>query len=273
MIRKYAIPGLCAICVLAAVAVVTAMRAPVEYELVDEVSEPRTLHLPEGLTIAEFVPTMEEVLAKHLFVPERMATGQNSFPDLVVKGVYIGNQCNAVFSLKSKPMVNLRVWQGDEQSTLNLVEDEKDMRKPITDYLREWEIKKVGFDGVVFEHMLTGEREVYTVDYTPLKKVNDSAGAGYGQGQNVVGIAPASKSSSAARPSSSTAQTRQMPSSSVVAGRMSAYMSKLSPSQRAAIMKKLNTSGGGGNSRGSGGDSKSTSSNKKSSKKRSKKNR
>jgi len=55
MIRKYAIPGLCAICVLAAVAVVTAMRAPVEYELVDEVSEPRTLHLPEGLTIAEYI--------------------------------------------------------------------------------------------------------------------------------------------------------------------------------------------------------------------------
>jgi hypothetical protein len=177
--------------VLAAAAVLTAIRAPVEYERVNKKPEPRTLSIPDKLVIDELVPSMEEVLAKHLFVPERVATGLNSFPDLVVKGVYVGDRRNAVFSLKSRPAVNFRVWQGEEESALNLVEDEKDLRKPISDYLHEWQIKEIGFGGVVFEHMLTGEQETYAVDYTPLEKVKDSSGAGYGQGRIADSTAPA----------------------------------------------------------------------------------
>ena len=264
MIRKYSIPALCVICAFAALAVVSAMRAPVAYELVNEKSEPRTLNLPDQLVIDDYVPPMEEVLAKHLFVPERVATGQNSFPDLVVKGVYVGDQRNAVFSLKSRPTVNFTVWQGDEQSALNLVEDEKDLRKSIADYLHEWQIKEIGFGGVVFEHLLTGEQETYAVEYIPLKKVKDSSEAGYGQGQIAVSAPPPRSTAAATRSSSATAQTRKMPSTTVVASRMNAYMSRLSPSQRAAIMKKLNTS--------QSGDSKSSSSSsRKSSKKSSKK--
>jgi len=63
-----------------------------------------------------------------------------------------------------------------------MVEDDRDPRKPIVDFLGEWQIKSIDFGGVTVEHLITGEVEIYAVDYTPEKKVKDNAQSGYGQG-------------------------------------------------------------------------------------------
>ena len=56
------------------------------------------------------------------------------------------------------------------------------VRKPIEDFLGEWEIKAIIFSGVTLEHLITGEAETYAVEYKPVKHLKDSAQAGYGQG-------------------------------------------------------------------------------------------
>ena len=197
----YMIPGLGALCAILVVSIAVAMRAPFKMDVAETEESGLSVSIPDRLVLEETIPTMEEVLAKHLFVPERHATGQKSFPDLVVKGVYVGGERNAVFSLKSRPQANLRIWQGDEEAGLRVVVDEKDPRRPIAEFLNDWQIKKVDFDGVTLEHIFTGEIETYAVDYTPVKHVKDSAATGYGQGSLVqVTAKPAAKAPVAKKP-------------------------------------------------------------------------
>jgi hypothetical protein len=180
-------------------------------------------------------------VAKHLFVPEREATGENAFPDLVVKGVYVGTERNAVFSLKSKPQANLRVWQGDEEAALMVIEDDRDPRKPIVDFLSEWQIKEIDFSGVTVEHLITGEVETYAVDYTPAKKIKDSAQSGYGQGF-IADTSSAAVKTSAARPATQVRPGQQNPSGfspQAAAGRVGAFMQRMSPQQRQQFMQQL----------------------------------
>lgn len=240
-IAKYMIPTLGTLCAIGGLLAFSAMRTPFKAEDRGP-DDGKDARMPGSLVLNEYIPTMEEVVAKHLFVPERVATGENAFPDLLVKGVYVGSGRSAVFSLKSKPEANLRIWQGDEDAALALVVDERDPRKPIADFLHDWQIKNVTFEGVTLEHIITGETETYLVDYTPAKKVKDSAQGGYGQGV-VVDATPAAAIKA---PSAQAVGPRQpgqpQPgafSPQAVAGRVGAFMQSLSPEQRQQFMQQL----------------------------------
>lgn len=243
---KMLIPGLTTLCVAGAVTVGVVVRTPIE-STPAEPSDRDTAPLPTDLVIDDLIPTMDEVVATHLFVPERTATGENTFPDLMVKGVYVGTERNAVFSLRSRPTVNLRVWQGDEEAALGLVEADNDPRKPITDFLSEWQIRDITFEGVTVEHMITGEMELYAVDYVPTKHVKDSAGGGFGQGLIPEGVAvtakppPSSPVSASAKPTPSSAAPSR--SHEEVASRVGAFMQRMTPAQRAAFMKRVHKAG------------------------------
>lgn len=240
---RYVLPLLGAAAVAGAVLVVSAARLPSAADEAGKKGAPE-VRLPGRLQVAGHVPTMEEVVAKHLFVPERVATGENAFPDLLVKGVYVGGVRNAVFSLKSKPEANLRVWQGDEEAAISLVQDERDPRKPIADFLAEWQIRSIDFSGVTLAHLITGEVETYPVDYQPAKHVKDSAQVGYGQGISVVAAAPSAArvtSSSASRPTSGQPGSQPVPGSpAAMAGRVSEFINRLPAEQRQQFLQQLN---------------------------------
>jgi hypothetical protein len=241
-ISKYIVPSLGMACVGGALLMVSGMRTPVTLESLDA-ADAAKVRIPESLVLDSYVPTMEEVVAKHLFVPEREATGENAVPNLLVKGVYVGeSQRNAVFSLKSKPEANLRVWQGDEAAAMAQVEDGRDPRQPIVDFLSEWEIQKIDFSGVTVQHIITGEVETYEVDYSPSKHAKDSAQAGYGQGgQAVVSTAAATKAP-AAKTAAQSRSGQQNPGSfspQAAAGRVGAFMQRLSPQQRQQFKQQL----------------------------------
>ena len=252
-ISKYTIPTLGTLCAVGALMVASGMRTPFKIDT-DPDSGGSVLRVPENLVLDDFVPTMEEVVAKHLFVPERVATGENAFPDLVVKGVYIGTGRNAVFSLKSRPEANLRVWQGDEEAALAQVDGNRDPRKPIADFLGEWAIKSIDFAGVTLEHLITGEVETYAVEYKPAKHAKDSAQAGYGQGM-VADAAPGSRPPPRRASSSPSSQPRgSVPSAQSVAGRVGAYMQRMTPQQRQQFIQQLQKQNAAANKK-SGGNS------------------
>jgi len=238
-ISKYTIPTLGTLCAIGALMVASGMRTPVEIDTGSDTGNSE-LRMPENLVLGGFVPTMEEVVAKHLIVPERVATGENAFPDLMVKGVYIGTERSAVFSLRSRPEANLRIWQGDEDAALAQFDRDRDPRQPIVDFLGEWEIKSIDFSGVVLEHLITGEVETYAVEYNPVKHAKDSAQAGYGQGR-VADAAPGSKAPAARRaPAAPSRQPRgSVPSSQAVAGRVGAFMQRMTPQQRQQFLQQL----------------------------------
>jgi hypothetical protein len=224
----------------------------------EPISSSAEIPVLEQNVLSEELPPMQSVLAKHLFVPDREATGQNSFPDLVIKGVYLGTERNALFSLKSKPQANLRIWEKDVTAALDQVVDSKDPRQPIAEFLREWSIQKIDFDGVTVKHFITGEVETYAVDYTPAKKVKDDALRGYGQGAmpqtGSKGTATASTAKKAT-PTSRTPQPRQRSgqpgSSTFMADRVSSMVKQMSPQQREAFLKRVQQNVGGGSKKSS----------------------
>ena len=261
-IQRYLIPGLAVLCGLGALMMIPAVHLPWpgSGSAKDGVRPVPALGL-EALSASS--PSMQEVVAKHLFIPERKATGLNSFPDLAVKGIFLGNERSAVFSLKSKPQANLRVWAGGVANALSQIKDPRDPRQPIAQFLREWNIKEINFGGVTVEHFITGEVETYAVDYTPEKKVQDDAARGYGQG-----IMPQAESalSSAAR----TANGNNAPKAgqslpggaqpvNLMADRISAMMQRMSPDQKKQFMQRLgqNTTGANQNN-AKGAEAKST---------------
>ncbi len=240
-LSKYLVPILGTACVGGGLLVASGMRTPVVADAAGN-TEPMQARVPGRLELAGYVPTMEEVLAKHLFVPERMATGENAFPDLLVKGVYVGEtQRNAVFSLKSKPEANLRVWQGDEEAALAQVVDERDPRQPISEFLQEWHIRSIDFGGVTLEHVFTGEKETYAVDYTPAKHAKDSAQTGYGQGLATADAPGGEKAPATRAPGSGQPAQGGPPAGGpqAIAGRIGQYMQNLSPEQRQQFMQQL----------------------------------
>ncbi len=242
-LSKYMVPALGTLCAIGVLVVASGLRTPVEID--SEANAESSLRVPENLELDGFIPTMEDVVAKHLFVPERIATGENAFPDLVVKGVYVGTERNAVFSLKSKPEANLRVWQGDEEAALAQVDDDRDPRKPIVDFLGEWEIKSIDFSGVTLEHLITGEVETYAVEYKPTKHVKDSAQAGYGQG--LIAVAPSGGSKAPSARTATQSKSSAAPPPQAVAGRVGAYMQRMTPQQRAQFMQQLQKQNAGAN--------------------------
>ncbi|GAG98960.1 unnamed protein product, partial [marine sediment metagenome] len=165
-----------------AVAVIVVALPPSSSVGSSEKASASRIEAPDADRLNERIPDTGSVLEKHLFVPSREATGQNSFPDLIVKGVFLGEEKSAIFSLKSRPQTNLRVWLGEVETTLNSVTDPRDPRQPLVTFLREWPITEITQESVTVEHFITGEAETYEVNYVAAKKVNDDAQRGYGQG-------------------------------------------------------------------------------------------
>ena len=179
---QYTVPALGALCVAGAVGIGLAMRSPLSADLAFEDAAAYDPRVPGKLELPADIPSMEQVVEKHLFVKERKASGANTFPDLVVKGIYVGERQSAVLSLKSRPEINLRIWKDDVNDVVARITDPRDVRKPIIDFLNEWDVKEITFSGLTVEHFTTGEVETYPVNYTPEKKIKDNAEGGYGQG-------------------------------------------------------------------------------------------
>jgi hypothetical protein len=219
---------------------------------------PQLMAAPDADRLNERIPAVGSVLEKHLFVPSREATGQNSFPDLVVKGVFLGKEKSAVFSLKSKPQANLRVWLGEVESTLNSVTDPRDPRQSLVTFLREWPIKDISPAGVSVEHFITGEVETYEVDYVAAKKVKDDAQRGYGQGIMPQGTATAAAGNNAQKKAQAgTRQTGTAQASGAAAGaqfmadRVSKMLQQMNPQQQMQFMQRFSQQSGGGQNQNS----------------------
>lgn len=249
MISKYQhflLPGLGVLCAAGAVWVVAAARAPVEVDVETGSEAAYEPLVPEKLVLDGYVPTMEEVVEKHLFVKERKATGANTFPDLLVKGVYVGEKQSVLLSLKSRPEINLRVWLDDVDGIISRITDRRDPRRAIVDFLNEWDIREITMKGVVVENFITGEVETYEVDYTPAKHVKDDAAAGYGQG------ALAQTSQGAATKKTTTKKQANQPAAqNTMQQRMQAFsqlrnmVEQMSPEQRARLADRIRGGGGG----------------------------
>ncbi|VGO15150.1 hypothetical protein PDESU_03732 [Pontiella desulfatans] len=263
-ISKYALPGIGALCVLGTVAVGVAITRPVNVDI-DSNTTAYTAREPQRPRLKSDVPTMDEILEKHLFSKTRKASGANSFSDLLVKGVYVGEKGSVVLSLKSRPTVNLRIWQDNVSQVIKQISDPRDPRQTIVDFLNEWDILEITMKGMTVEHFVTGERETYAVDYTPTKHVADSAVGGYGQGM----LAEAtSGTKTVARQSTPQAQSAQ----GLMIDQMRNMMRSMSPEQRAAFAQRMGGQQGqqdeppqqgdrqqGNNTRTSGGSSTRTS--------------
>ncbi len=239
-IQRLVIPGLAVLCGLAALALIPALHLPRSGS--DKKQDSARPVQAIGLeAFNEISPTMQEVVAKHLFIPERKATGQNSFPDLVVKGVFLGDERSVVFSLKSKPQANLRVWAGGVQGALSQITDPRDPRQPIAQFLRDWTIKEISFSGVTVAHFITGEVEIYAVDYTPDKKVKDDASRGYGQG--IIPQGDGGQAGGAARTASASKTSGQTTASgqpvNLMADRVSAMLQRMSPDQKKQFLQRV----------------------------------
>ncbi len=250
--HRLIIPGLVALCGIAAIALIPAVHLPRP----DAGARKEGLHVVPALGLSalnEVPPSMPEVAAKHLFIAQRKATGQNSFPDLIVKGTFLGTENSVVFSLKSKPQANLRVWAGRVDSALAQITNPRDLRQPIATFLREWSIKEISSSGVTVEHFITGERQTYAVNYTPVEKVKDDASRGYGQGiipqggETVAGkpgarAATGNNPAGTAAPFSSGAQPVN-----VLADRVSAILQRMSPDQQKSFLKQIGQNSSGAN--------------------------
>lgn len=240
----YIVPGLGALCVLGAIAVGISARAPMAAGVAVDDSGSYAVRVPENLEPGNNIPTMEQVVEKHLFVKERKATGQNTFPDLLVKGIYVGAESSAVFSLKYRPEANVRVWMGDVDSVINNITNPRDPRKPIVDFLSEWDIKEITFKGVTVEHIITGEVETYMVDYTPTKHAKDNSETGYGQGmlaQNASGAPKTSKTSSQPAAAKTQLSNQQRAQAMTEFRNM---VQKMTPEQRARLAERIKGDGG-----------------------------
>ncbi len=235
---RYIIPGLGAFCAAGAVAMVLSTRAPLEtgFSMDDETNY--DFRAPQNLDPGNDLPTMEQVVEKHLFVKERKATGQNTFPNLLVKGVYVGDESSAVFSLKNRPDANLRVWKGDVDSVIKNITNQRDPRMSIISFLSEWDIKEITFEGVTVEHIITGEVETYYVDYTPSKHVTDNAEAGYGQGKLAV-TAQGKKSTKSSKNSSNKNQQSSQQQRAQTFQQMRSMVENMSPEQRTRLAERI----------------------------------
>lgn len=274
MIAKYAqytVPGLGALCAVGAVWVAVAARAPMDVEVEADGEVAYEALVPEKLELGNNIPSMEQVVEKHLFVKERKATGANTFPDLVVKGVYVGEKQSVVLSLKSRPQVNFRIWLDDVDGVIGRITDPRDPRRPIVDFLNEWDLKEITMKGVTVEHFVTGEVETYEVDYTPAKHVKDDAAAGYGQGalaQSTQGVAKKTTAAKKQPAPSTTSQAMQQRMQAL--GQVRSMVQQMTPEQRAQFAERIKNMGGGQNQQNNS-PKKSSSSSKKSNAKKSSK--
>jgi hypothetical protein len=256
-VQRYLVPGLAVLCGISALALIPVFHLPGEHSQARESG--RTVQEPGLDAFNEAVPMMQEVAARHLFIAERKATGQNAFPDLAVKGVFLGTERSAVFSLKSKPQANLRVWMGRTESALSQIVDPKDPRQPIAQFLREWNIKEIGFSGVQMVHFITGEVQTYAVDYTPEKKVKDDASRGYGQGiipQGEGGQSVAARTAAGNNASRTAGQQASGFQANQMADRISAMVQRMTPDQKKQFLQRVQQNMTGNAGQNSGGTSK-----------------
>jgi hypothetical protein len=249
-ISKYALPGIGGLCVLGAISVGVAVNKPVAVEVVgnDAMYSARTPQQPQ---LKSDVPTMDVVLEKHLFSKTRKASGAKSFSDLLVKGVYVGEKCSVVLSLKSRPSVNLRIWQDNVSEVLKRITDSRDPRQTIVDFLNEWDVKEITMKGMTVEHFVTGEVETYEVDYVPTKHVADSAEAGYGQGA----LAADTTGDGTQTAKATTVTVSAQPAQGLMVNDLRSMMRSMTSEQRAAFAQRMG--GGGGDSRQQGDQSSS----------------
>ncbi len=247
---RYQIPLLIGLCALAALALIPAVHIP------SPAAASRAgaaAPVPTGpVTFNDTPPTMHEVAAKHLFIAQRKATGQKSFPDLVVKGIFIGAEKSVVLSLKSRPQANLRVWEDGSDRALSQITKPDDPRQPLAAFLREWKVKEISFNGISVEHQITGEVETYAVDYTPEKKVKDDASRGYGQGIIPQGGdgGPSDGVRTAGSNTSRPGQPQQQvtaPPVTQMADRISEIVQRMTPDQRKQFLQRVQQNMTGGN--------------------------
>lgn len=270
---KYTIPGLGALCVAGVAMVIIAARAPVNSAFAADATDSYEARVPNNLEPNQNIPSMEQVVEKHLFVKERKATGQNTFPDLLVKGIYVGAENSAVFSLKYRPEANVRVWQGDVDSVIRNITNQRDPRKPIADFLNEWDIKEITFKGVTVEHIITGEVETYMVDYTPAKHVKDNAEAGYGQGMLAVTTQGTAKSGNNAKKQAASGAQQTQQQRAQAFSQLRSMVRDMSPEQRERLAERIKGGGqrGGQNNSNQKTSKSNSSSNNKNTKNSSKK--
>ena len=238
--QRMIVPAAAVLCVAAVTLLIPAVHLP--RDRADLRENGKNVSAPPLDSLAALPPSMNDVVSKHLFIIQRAATGLNSYPDLVVKGVFLGVEQSAVFSLKSRPQANLRIWKGNTENALSQVIDQRDPRQPIAQFLREWDILEFAYDGVKVKHFITGEVETYAVNYTPERKVRDDAARGYGQG-----IMPQNDGTGGggnAQRNTST-QSRGAPpptttASAAMADRVSAMLRQMPAAQRQQFMQRLN---------------------------------
>ena len=243
-IHRLIIPGLAVLCGIAAVALIPAVHLP---RTDPGASKEKQRAIPVlGLNaLNETPPSMVDVAAKHLFIAQRKATGQNAFPDLIVKGIFLGTENSAVFSLKSNPQANLRVWAGRVDSALAQVTNPRDPRQPIAAFLREWSVKEISSGGVTVEHLITGEKQTYAVNYTPVAKVQDDASRGYGQGiipqggEAVAGTGARTATGNNPLGRGGQFSSDAPPPVNVLAGRVSAILQRMSPDQQKSFLQQI----------------------------------
>jgi len=262
----HVIPALGGLCTVTTLALASTFLVPHFSEENDQ--EPRTKGVTAVSVERREIPGVNEVLSKHLFVPDRKAENMKSNADLVVRGVYIGEkESNLVLSLKSKPTVSLRVWEKDKDALIAKITDTKDPHYPLVAFLKEWDIKEITFGGVTFSNPLTGETEMYEVDYTPAKKVADNAISGYGQGGVLDLNSARSGSSTKAKRNTTTKQNAQKISqdtAKTINSRISGLMDRMSSKQRKQFAEAVNSaSKKGTNSKQGNKNGKKKSANKK----------
>ena len=250
--QRWVIPVLAVLCGIAAITMIPSVHLPRAESASRTAGGLHAIPSPGLDSLNATSPSMQEVVAKHLFVSQRKATGQHSFPDLIVKGVFLGTERSIVFSLKSKPQANLRVWAGNVNSALSQITDPRDPRQPIADFLREWNIKEISFSGVTLTHFITGETETYAVDYDPEKKVKDDAARGYGQGimsQDAPQTAGA-KASTGTNPAQAGQAPSGTPPVNLMADRVSEMLKRMSPDEQKQFMKLVGKNTTGANQNG-----------------------
>ncbi|MFC1468118.1 hypothetical protein ACFLQY_05480 [Verrucomicrobiota bacterium] len=259
---RHLIPTLGGLCALSTLALSSTFFVP-KPPGIENADEPRKKSNANVSVQRRKIPEAKDVLSKHLFVPERKAENMKSYSDLVVKGVYIGEEeSNVVLSLKSKPHINLRVWQKEQESLIAQITDAKDPRYPLVAFLKEWDIQKIAFGGVTFHNTLSEETETYEVDYTPTKKVADNAGGGYGQGQ-VLDIsngkaAPKKGAQRAANGNRQNGQLGQTNFAKKLSGRISNVMQRMTPAERKQFARAVNKAARGKNGKKNGNNKKSS---------------
>lgn len=190
-LQQLIIPALALAVLLVGLGLVTRLfqtRAKGEELLVP--SKPRPVKT--DLTIRR-LSAIEPVLDKHLFVPARSATGQNAFPELLIKGVYHGPQTILLLGMERRSNETVQLVVGEEEEVASLARNTRDPLYPLYDFFHKWRVHSVTSRHVAMIKTDSGKIEHYPIHHQP-RSIRKAPVAGYGEG-NVPAGAPRRRSS------------------------------------------------------------------------------